>query len=159
MALNIRAFWDAVLRQDAAAIREFFHPNAWVNWNNTNEHFTLEGFIRANCEYPGQWDGEVEQVITTGTHVVTATHVYNKDGSISCHVASFIRVVDGKSHPWTNTGVTTARLRSGGRKSTSEATLENKRTQRLTGPARKNLWCELHGRQNTKRLRIIKKHL
>lgn len=54
MALNIRAFWDAVLRQDAAAIREFFHPNAWVNWNNTNEHFTLEEFIRANCEYPGQ---------------------------------------------------------------------------------------------------------
>ena len=61
-----------------------------------HEHFTLEGFIRANCEYPGQWDGEVEQVITTDTHVVTATHVYNKDGSMSCHVASFIRVVDGK---------------------------------------------------------------
>lgn len=96
MALNIRAFWDTILRQDAAAIREFFHPNAWVNWNNTNEHFTLEEFIRANCEYPGQWDGEVEQVITTDTHVVTATHVYNKDGSMSCHVASFIRVVDGK---------------------------------------------------------------
>ena len=29
--MDIQAFWDAVLRQDAEAIREYFHPNAWVN--------------------------------------------------------------------------------------------------------------------------------
>lgn len=71
--MDIKAFWDAVLRQDADAIREYFHPNAWVNWHNTNEHFTVEEFIRANCEYPGQWDGEVERIITTDTHIITAT--------------------------------------------------------------------------------------
>lgn len=63
---------------------------------NTNEHFTVEEFIRANCEYPGEWDGEVEKVITTDMHIITATHVFSKDGSISCHATSFIRVVDGK---------------------------------------------------------------
>ena len=93
---DLQAYWDAVLRQDAQAMETFLAPNAVVNWHCTNESFTAAEFVRANCEYPGQWDGEVEQVITTDTHVVTATHVYNKDGSMSCHVASFIRVVDGK---------------------------------------------------------------
>ena len=58
--MNIKNFWYDVLRQDADAIRAYFYPDAWVNWHNTNEHFTLEEFIRANCEYPNQWDGEVD---------------------------------------------------------------------------------------------------
>lgn len=94
--MDIRDFWDAVLRQDADSIREYFHSDAWVNWHNTNEHFTVEEFIRANCEYPGEWDGEVEQIFITDTHVITATHVFSKDESISYHATSFIRVEDGK---------------------------------------------------------------
>lgn len=94
--MNIREFWDAVLRQDANAIRKYFHSDAWVNWHNTNEHFTLEEFIRANCEYPGDWNGRVEKVITTDTHIITATHVFTKGGKLSFHVASFIRITDGK---------------------------------------------------------------
>lgn len=94
--MDIKAFWDAMLRQDAEAIREYFHPNAWVNWHNTNEHFNVDEFIRANCEYPGEWDGEVEQVIITDAYIITATHVRSKDRRISCHATSFIRVVDGK---------------------------------------------------------------
>lgn len=94
--MNIREFWDAVLRQDADAIREYFRSDAWVNWHNTNEHFTVEEFIRANCEYPGDWDGKVEKVITTDPHIITATHVFTKDGKLSFHVASFIRITDGK---------------------------------------------------------------
>lgn len=95
-AVNIQAYWSAVLRQDADAIRAYFHPTAFVNWHNTNEHFTVEEFIRANCAYPGEWDGKVEQTITTPTHIITATHVYSKDGTRSFHVASLIRVADGK---------------------------------------------------------------
>lgn len=93
--MEINEFWDAVLRQDAAAIREYFHPDAWVNWHNTDEHFTVEEFIRANCEYPGQWAGEVEKVVTVSDQIVTAVHVYNQEG-MSFHVASFIHVTDGK---------------------------------------------------------------
>ena len=94
--MNVNEFWSAVLRQDADAMRTFFHPTAFVNWHNTNEHFTVEEFIRANCEYPGDWDGEVERVITTDTHIITATHVFSKDKTLSFHVTSFIRIVDGK---------------------------------------------------------------
>ena len=53
--MNIQAFWDAVLRQDADAIREYFHPDAWVDWHNTNELFTVEEFIRANCSGMERW--------------------------------------------------------------------------------------------------------
>ena len=33
-------------------MREYFHTAANVNWHCYNEHFTVEKFIRANCEYP-----------------------------------------------------------------------------------------------------------
>jgi len=94
--MDIQKFWDAVLRQDADAIREYFHTDAWVNWHNTNEHFTVEEFIRANCEYPGEWDGEIEQIFTTDTHIITATQVYSKDQKMSFHVTSFMHVVEGR---------------------------------------------------------------
>lgn len=90
--MDIKKYWSAVLRQDADAMRTYFAPNAWVNWHNTNEHFTVEEFIRANCEYPGDWDGEVEQMIRTQTHIITAVHVCTKDQKLHFHVTSFIRV-------------------------------------------------------------------
>lgn len=94
--MNVKQFWHDVLQQDADAIRAYFHPDAWVNWHNTNEHFTVEEFIRANCEYPGEWDGEVERIIITPDHVITATHVCSSDRLQSFHVASFFHLVDDK---------------------------------------------------------------
>lgn len=94
--MDIRQFWADVLCQNADAIRGWFHPDAWVNWHNTNEHFTVEEFIRANCEYPGRWGGEVERMLCADEHMITATHVYTEDRSLSFHVVSFIRVRDGK---------------------------------------------------------------
>lgn len=94
--MNIKAFVAAVLRQDADELRTCFHPDAYVNWHNTNEHFTVEEYIRANCEYPGQWMGEMEQFIETEDRIVVATHVHSMDGKISCHCTSFIRFEDDK---------------------------------------------------------------
>ena len=94
--IDIHKFWAAVLNQDADAIRAFFTPTAYVNWHNTNEHFTVEEFIRANCEYPGDWIGEVEKEIHVDDTIITATHVATKDGKLSFHVTSFIQVKDGK---------------------------------------------------------------
>lgn len=50
MAMNIQQFWSDVLAQRADEIREYFHADAYVNWHCSNEHFTVEEFIRANCE-------------------------------------------------------------------------------------------------------------
>lgn len=94
--IDIQQFWSAVLAQRADDIRAFFHPAAYVNWHCSNEHFTVEEFIRANCEYPGDWDGEVERVVVAGEQIVTATRVYPKDRSAFFHVTSFIQIKDGK---------------------------------------------------------------
>lgn len=94
--MNIERFWAAVLDQNAEEIRKFFHPDAWVNWHCSNEHFTVEEFIRANCEYPGDWDGKLERVVKTDELMVTAARVYPRDRSGSFHVTSFIRLKDGR---------------------------------------------------------------
>lgn len=94
--MDIQKYWQAVLEQDREALADFFREDAWVNWHNTNEHFTVSEFIRANCDYPGQWDGEVERIVELEDQIITAVHVYPKDRSLSFHVVSFLRVRDGK---------------------------------------------------------------
>ncbi len=94
--IDVAKFWDAVLKQDREAIRSYFAADAYVNWHNTGEHFTVDEFIKANCEYPGEWTGEIEKEIHVDDTIITATHVQTQDGSLSFHVTSFIQVKDGK---------------------------------------------------------------
>lgn len=94
--MDIKQFWKAVLEQDQAAIKGFFHENAYVNWHCTNEHFTVDEFIRANCEYPGEWDGKVERAECKDNLIITVTHVFPRDKSASFHAVSFFRIEDQK---------------------------------------------------------------
>ncbi len=56
----------------------------------------MERWRVANCQYPGEWDGEVERVERMNDLIVTAVRVYPKDRSASFHVTSFIRVKNDK---------------------------------------------------------------
>lgn len=94
--MNIKEFWKDVLAQDEKKIRNYFHKDAYVNWHCTNEHFTVDEFIIANCEYPGEWDGMVERIEAVNDLIITVTHIYPKDRSISFHVTSFIQITDDK---------------------------------------------------------------
>lgn len=94
--MNIKKYWETVLKQDADALRGYFNPDAYINWHCTNEHFTVEEFIRANCEYPGEWDGEIEKIESFDNKTITVTHVYTKDKTISFHVTSFIALQNDK---------------------------------------------------------------
>ena len=94
--MDIRKYWSAVLRQDRESLAAFFHRDAWVNWHNTNEHFTVSEFVRANCDYPGVWDGEVERIVEQDNLVITVTYVYNTEQTVSCHVVSFLRTKEDK---------------------------------------------------------------
>lgn len=93
--MDIHAFWDAVLRQDAAALRGFFMPGAKVRWHCSNECFTAEEYICANCEYPGEWGSEPERCQQTGDGWLTVMRVFLKDGSASFHAVSFFTVENG----------------------------------------------------------------
>lgn len=94
--MNIYKFWNAILEQNADAIRGYFDKNAYINWHCTNEQFNVDEFIIANCEYPGSWNGNVERVEKINDIFVTATHVYSQNQELSFHVTSFIKVVDDK---------------------------------------------------------------
>ncbi len=67
-----------------------------MNWHCTNEHFTVDEFIIANCEYPGEWDGEVKRVEEKGDLIIAVANVYPKDRSASFHAVSFIKIKDDK---------------------------------------------------------------
>lgn len=92
--MDIQAYWQAALRQDEEAMRTYFHKEAQIRWHNTNEAFDVEEFIRANCEYPGAWDGVVERMEEIGNTMITVTHVFSQDHALSFHVTSFMEVVD-----------------------------------------------------------------
>lgn len=94
--MNICHFLSAVLAQDEPAIRNYFHADAYVNWHCSNEHFSVDEFIIANCEYPGDWDGTIERVERIGNLYITAVKVYPKDRSAYFHVVSFIRTENDK---------------------------------------------------------------
>lgn len=94
--MNVYNFWKDVLRQDAQAIKQYFHKDAYVNWHCTNEHFCVDEFIVANCEYPGDWDGIVERTEILDSLIITVTKVYPKDRSSFFHVVSFMRTENDK---------------------------------------------------------------
>lgn len=85
----LKSFWNDVVAQDAKSIERYFLDNAYVRWNNTNEHFTVQEFIIANCEYPGDWRGEIERLEIVQNTAITVVRVWISDNSLSFHVTSF----------------------------------------------------------------------
>lgn len=95
-AIDIAAYWAAALAQRPREMAEFFAPEALVRWPNTNECFTAAEFIRANCEYPGRWEGEIERTEAMGPLLVTVVRVFDPGRTVSFHVTSFFRVKEGR---------------------------------------------------------------
>jgi len=93
--MDVVAFIAAVTTQDAAALREYFASDAVINWHDSNESFTVDEYIRANCEYPGDWQGNVVRVHRMDDVTVTVAKIYSND--FACYVTSFATLgVDGK---------------------------------------------------------------
>lgn len=86
----ITQYWNSIAKQDEQTLREYFCKDACIRWHNTNEQFNVEEFLRANCDYPGNWNGEVERIEQTGDLIITVTRVWTEE--MSFHVTSFIRM-------------------------------------------------------------------
>lgn len=91
----IKAYWQAVARQNEALLPDFFNADAVVHWHNTNEAFDVAGFVRANCDYPGNWQGEIERIEEMGDLLITVTRVWDEARN-SSHVCAFIKLENGK---------------------------------------------------------------
>ena len=94
--MDIEALWVAIIEQKADVLRTFFHKDAYINWHCSNEHFTVEEYIQANCEYPGKWYGKIERMVSVGDLTILVGNILSKDNSWSLHVVSFIRIKDNK---------------------------------------------------------------
>ena len=90
---DVVSFWRSVVNQERTRLEDFFLPDAVIRWHNTNEQFSVGEFIRANCDYPGQWRGQVERVERTDGTIITVIRVFAADDSVSFHVVSFIRLL------------------------------------------------------------------
>lgn len=89
-------FLQDVADQNANNLQRYFLSDAIINWHNTNEQFTTEEYIRVNCEYPGEWRGDVERIELVGNLGITASRVWLSDNSASFHVTSFFEFRDDK---------------------------------------------------------------
>jgi len=87
-------YWKNIASQNEMGLKKFFHEDACIRWYNTNEQFNVSEFLRANCEYPGDWCGEVERIEKTANTVITVTHVWTK--GMSFHATSFFEIIEGK---------------------------------------------------------------
>lgn len=96
MELKLKSYWNDIAKQNAKELENYFFSDAYIRWNNTNEQFTVQEFIIANCEYPGDWFGEVERMEIMNNTAITVTRIWLSDNSRSFHVTSFFEFEGGK---------------------------------------------------------------
>lgn len=84
---KICALWRAVAEQDEEKLAQFFTPDARIYWPNTEERFDLNGYLRANCGYPGQWSGALEKIAGDGSYSVA--RVWSQKGTAARSVAFY----------------------------------------------------------------------
>jgi hypothetical protein len=90
----IKRYWAHIAAQNEDALKKYFQEDACIRWHNTNELFNVEEFLRANCDYPGSWNGEVERIELIGNVIITAARVWSKEDSF--HVVSFFEMAEEK---------------------------------------------------------------
>lgn len=94
--MNIYDYWKHTLAQDKDKMKEFFRKDAYINSHNTNERFTVDEFIKVNCEYPDNWNGQIERIEENGNLIIVVVHVYNELKTLSFRVVSFIKIENDK---------------------------------------------------------------
>ena len=90
------AYWQAVFTQDAEGMRRWLSADAQVRWHNTNECFRMEGFIHANCDYPGQFAGELLRTDRLEGTLICLVRVHYLSQGCSFHAVSYLRLQDDR---------------------------------------------------------------
>ena len=93
--MDVNQYWEDIVKQDKIVLKSYFLDSAVICWHNTNEQFTLEEFIQANCEYPGNWNGKVKRMEQFGDKIVTVTKIWTE--GLSFHVTSFFLMESDKT--------------------------------------------------------------
>ena len=86
---QVTSLWEDMDKQNWDKLYGYFHDEAIIKWNNTNEQFNVREFVRANSEYPGAWSIKVERLECIGNLVVSVVLVQLKEDDLSFHATSF----------------------------------------------------------------------
>ena len=92
--MDVKEFWRDVLGQNREKLISYFHKDAIIRWHCSNELFTVSEYVKANCEYPGEWEGKIERIEKVENMIITAVKVYAVNKCSSFHVVSFIKTED-----------------------------------------------------------------
>ncbi|MBX4260396.1 nuclear transport factor 2 family protein (plasmid) [Clostridium estertheticum] len=93
---QVIGLWSDMNKQSWNDIHRYFDNDAVINWNNTNERFNVEEFVRANSEYPGDWSIKVERLECIENLVISVVKVHLKNDDVSFHATSFFEFNNGK---------------------------------------------------------------
>lgn len=94
--MDINTLWDDIINQNRDALPSYFRDDAVIRWHCTNEQFTVDEYIKVNCDYPGKWQGEIERIEELDSKIILVGRVQSFDKTVSCHVTSFIQLLNGK---------------------------------------------------------------
>ncbi len=88
----IERYWKCAIEQSREELRGFFCEDAVIRWHNTDEQFSVEEYLIANCDYPGDWAGSIERIEDRGDLIITVVNVFSvQDASVSACAVSFFR--------------------------------------------------------------------
>ncbi len=94
--MDINTLWNDIINQNRDALPSYFRDDAVIRWHCTNEQFTVDEYIKVNCDYPGRWQGEIERIEESDSKIILVGRVQSFDKTVSCHVTSFIQLLNGK---------------------------------------------------------------
>ena len=94
MTFEPNNFLQDVVSKKADAIRGYFAKDAIICWHDSNEQFTLEEFIRANCEYPSTWNCEIERIEKYAKGFVIAAQLDHPEDGFYVKYVSFVELDD-----------------------------------------------------------------
>ena len=94
--MDLSSFWKDVLSKNRAALPSYFWEDAVIRWHCTNEQFSVAEFVRANCDYPGEWEGMIERAEESGDLLISVVKVFLRDRSASFHAVSFFAMKEGR---------------------------------------------------------------
>ena len=89
----VEKFWNDINSQNWENLSSYFKEGAVINWDNTNESFNVQEFIKANSEYPGDWLMDIKKLVVADmrNEVISVVRVFLKDKNISFHAVSFFK--------------------------------------------------------------------
>jgi len=94
-----QGFFEAVIMQNADKLRAYFEPHAIIRWEDSHEQLTTDGYVRATCEYPGDWQGKIKSITPLAcddADTVVVSNIYSSDGD-NFYVISFFTFNADKS--------------------------------------------------------------